>query len=741
MTSHNPAPRLSQHTLKLKPGTEKLASEFVSQFYVTVHHALALKNGYSPYETVILSNPLNNKFFVGHLEFSSQVGKTSLYVDKTVLSQLEVAEGASVKALVNEIVPVADRCQIRLLHTAGAQVDAATEEDTYKKLKNEIRYHPFAQKSTFTYNSNTYCVKIFPENHAFGFIGQQTKIRFSSAGLSVYTNCIGLEEPLHELKTILDWPIKYPQVLEKFKLVAPKGVLLHGPPGCGKTHLVRQMAKTSGRKFYYTGASGLEDKYVGQSEKNLRDLFEKARANSPSIIFIDELESVAGSREALGVSEHRKSVVAELLNCMDGLESRGDVVVIGATNMRDSLDMAVTRPGRFDRDVAVKPPNEQQRKKLFESLFKNVDHRLDISELANMTNGYTPADLLFLVKEAKINACAKIIQAYEESEKPHENPLTEVPAAPLPPPQYVITPDDISKAYDKIRPTLLRGLAGSSLETRMPDFSHIGGYDEVKRKISDYLLSPKLYPQIYKDCNLSLPKGMIIYGPPGTGKTTISKSIAKTLGYNLVLMASSELVVGVVGETQRKIRTLFARARDAAPTVLCLDELDAIAHRRDETGPTSGSALALSTLLTQIDGLKESDGVIVVGTTNRKDQIDPAMLRAGRLELQLQMDAPTLDQIVDIFHKKCSALILEDPQECVKCIRRWFHVQQATGADIMAIVRDTVSACLKELSKEKIDEIKAGGKLTVTSHHLKAAYRSWLEKKSRDEGSDTRHRL
>lgn len=710
------------NTLKQIPVVIKVNSHEGKQsssiFYFKCAPEFIYSNKFLPYDTVVLKNESEDLEFIGHLEIDKTLEENVMIITASTADSLKLKTGDPCLLTRNQIVPVAGRCHLMI---EESQAESSTDEEPLKdydrkNVINTIRYHPLVQGSIIRVSSRSYRVKLYPESNKYAFIGTDTHIKFTQRGVSPYTDCIGLQGPLNELRSIIDWPLQYPETFKQLGLIPPKGVLLYGPPGCGKTHLVRTLARQSGRHFIYTAASRLQDKYVGESEKKLRNMFEVAKSKAPSIVFIDEIESLAGKRDSEGArsAPWKVSLLTELLNNMDGMQPRGDVVVIAATNLRSNLDTAVTRPGRFDREVRVVPPNQANRKKLLTHLLKTSRHQLDIDLLAKKLVGYSPADLILFVKETKLMVASKIIESKQTSETTAQA-------------DTLITMKQAYEVMSKIRPTLLRGLLGGYEDSDVT-MDDIGGYEKTAKVIRDHLLTPNLYPEFYKKSGLSLPKGAIFYGPPGTGKTTMAKAIARTLGYNLIIMNVTELSKCYYGQSEKTIRDLFEKARDASPVILVLDQIDAVCQSRRRGDSTSSNIL--STILSELDGTRRSDGVIVIGTTNKFKDLDKALLRSGRLELHLELDYPKLQELKAIFLKKTSSLKIEDSEACFKEISKLSKAVELSGADVMAIVRDALTYNLGRADAERL-KTQSHPDVILTVSDFKAVLSDWQGKKSR----------
>jgi transitional endoplasmic reticulum ATPase len=444
-----------------------------------------------------------------------------------------------------------------------------------------------------------------------------------------YDDLGGMEREVHKIREMIELPLTHPEVFDRLGMKPPKGVLLHGPPGCGKTLLGRAVAHESEAAFIYVSGPEIIQKFYGESESRLRKIFEDASRRAPCIIFFDEIDSLAPKRERVE-GEVEKRVVAQLLALMDGLKSRGDVIVMAATNRPNSIDPALRRPGRFDREIVIGIPNVQGRREILEIHARGMPLAgdVDLGELAATTHGFTGADLSALCTEAAIAALRRQLPGLQWGSAPisHETLMAmEVGMA------------DFTDALAEVEPSGLREVA---VEVPNVGWDEVGGLDAVKAALREAIAWPMSQPQLFQHVGLRPPHGILLYGPPGNGKTLVVKALASQSNLNFISVKGPELLSKYVGESERGVRELFARARQAAPCIIFLDEVDALVPRRGLHGDSPVTDRVVSQLLTEIDGIEALKDVWVIAATNRPDMLDDALLRPGRLDYRLEVATP-----------------------------------------------------------------------------------------------------
>ena len=454
-----------------------------------------------------------------------------------------------------------------------------------------------------------------------------------------YEDIGGLRGVIQKVREMVELPLRHPELFERLGVEAPKGVLLHGPPGTGKTLLAKAVANETNAHFISISGPEIMSKYYGESEQRLREIFKEAEENAPSIVFIDELDSIAPKREEV-TGEVEKRVVAQLLSLMDGLQARGKVVVIGATNRVNALDPALRRPGRFDREIEIGVPDKNGKLEILQIHSRGMPFAegVDLKKLSEITHGFVGADLEALCKEAAMRALRRILPELElEAESVPADVLNKI----------TVSNDDFYNALKEIEPSAMREVM---IETPNTHWSDIGGLDSAKEELVSAIEWPLRYPEMFKAASIRQPKGILLYGPPGTGKTLLARALATESESNFISVKGPELLSKWVGESERGVREVFRKARQAAPCIIFFDEIDAIAPVRGMGyGDSMVTERVISQLLTELDGLEELRGVVVIGATNRPDMVDPALLRAGRFDKVVGVYWPNLEERKEIF--------------------------------------------------------------------------------------------
>ncbi|KKL82165.1 hypothetical protein LCGC14_1987490, partial [marine sediment metagenome] len=454
-----------------------------------------------------------------------------------------------------------------------------------------------------------------------------------------YEDLGGLKDAITKVREMIDLPLRHPELFKRMGVKAPKGVLLQGPPGTGKTLLAKAIANETSANFFSIGGPEIMSKYYGESEARLRAIFQEAESRKPSIIFIDELDAIASKRENL-VGEVEKRVVAQLLSLMDGLSSRGLVVVIGATNRVNAIDPALRRTGRFDREIEIGVPDSDGRREVLHihtrgmPLAKNVD----VNKIADMSHGFVGSDLQALAKEAAMRALRRVLPQIDLSAE-------SIPIEVLK--KIQVNMDDFTNVLNEMEPSALREVFVEIPNVRWSD---IGGLQELKQELRETVEWPLKYRSVFAYANANPPKGIFLYGPPGTGKTLVAKAVANESESNFISIKGPELLSKWVGESEKGIREIFRKARQAAPCIVFFDEIDAIAPIRGrDSGDSSVTERMISQLLTELDGLEVLKDVVVIAASNRPDIVDPALLRSGRFDRHLYVPPPDRDSRIQII--------------------------------------------------------------------------------------------
>ena len=496
-----------------------------------------------------------------------------------------------------------------------------------------------------------------------------------------YEDIGGLKDEVKKVREMIEIPLKRPELFDKLGIAPPKGVLMHGPPGTGKTLLAKAVASESDAHFIAINGPEIMSKYVGGSEENLREYFEEAEENAPSIIFIDELDAIAPKREdTQGETERR--TVAQLLTLMDGLKSRGQVVVIGATNRPDSLDQALRRPGRFDRELEIGVPDSEEREEILEIHTRNMPlaEDVDLHKLASTTHGFVGADLESLCKEAAMRVVRRIIPEIKNDEEIPEEVLKKI----------VVTNDDFKSALKEIQPSALREVLVQVPNVKWDD---VGGLDDVKQELKEAVEWPLKHPEKFEKFGVRPPKGTLLYGVPGTGKTLLAKAVASESEANFISIKGPELLSKWVGESEQGVREVFRKAKQTAPTVIFFDEIDSIASTRSANDSDSGvTKRVVNQLLTEMDGLEELEDVAIIAATNRPDILDAGLMRPGRFDRHIKVDLPNEDARLSIFKVHTEDMPLADDVSLEKLAKQ---TDGYVGADIEAVCREAAMLTLR----------------------------------------------
>ena len=525
-----------------------------------------------------------------------------------------------------------------------------------------------------------------------------------------YEDIGGLDDELEQVREMIELPMRHPELFQQLGIEPPKGVLLHGPPGTGKTLIAKAVANEIDAHFETISGPEIMSKYYGESEEQLREIFDDAEENEPAIVFIDEIDSIAPEREEAGGDVERR-VVAQLLSLMDGLEERGQVTVIGATNRIDSVDPALRRGGRFDREIEIGVPDKRGREEILQVHTRGMPltDDVDLEQYAENTHGFVGADLESLTKEAAMNALRRI--------RPQLDLETdEIDAEVLD--SLQVTKSDFKQALKGIEPSALREVF---VETPEVTWEQVGGLEGTKERLRETVQWPLDYPDVFDTLDVQAAKGVLLYGPPGTGKTLLAKAVANEAQSNFISVKGPELLNKYVGESEKGVREVFEKARANAPTVVFFDEIDSIAEERGQrTGDSGVGERVVSQLLTELDGLEDLEDVVVIATSNRPDLIDNALLRPGRLDRHVHVPVPDREAREAIFQVHTEAKPLADDVDLPDLARR---TEGYVGADIEAVCREASMAATREfvnsVSPEEMAE--SVGNVRVSRQHFEHA--------------------
>jgi transitional endoplasmic reticulum ATPase len=538
-------------------------------------------------------------------------------------------------------------------------------------------------------------------------VGGQGAPARETAGVT-YEDIGGLRKEVLRVREMVELPLKHPELFERLGIEAPKGVLVHGPPGCGKTLIAKAVANETDATFFHISGPEVIHKFYGESEAHLRAIFEKAREQAPSIIFIDEIDAIASKREEVrGDQQVERRVVAQLLALMDGLKERGQVVVIGATNIPNVLDPALRRPGRFDREIAIGVPDRNGRLEVLQVHTRGMPLTEDVNldRLAEITHGFVGADLEALCREAAMTTLRKAVpQLQPDAAYLSEDLLLNLE----------VTMDDFMEALKEVEPSAIR-----EIFTEVPDvgWEDIGGLKEAKKALKEAVEWPLKYSGLFSQMGARPPKGILLSGPPGTGKTLLAKAVASQSGVNFISIKGPALLSKWVGESEKAVREVFRKARQASPCIVFFDEVDALAPARGSGHDSSVTDRVISQMLTELDGIEELQGVIVLAATNRPDLVDAALLRAGRFDMQIELPPPDESARQEIFVIDTRRIPLAEDVNLGAMARQ---TEGMTGADIEAVCRRACLSAIREFVERGIADVGVDN-LKVAAEHFRQA--------------------
>ena len=524
-------------------------------------------------------------------------------------------------------------------------------------------------------------------------LGTMTKSVDASVPRITYDELGGLKNEVQKIREMVELPMRHPELFDKIGVEAPKGVLLYGPPGTGKTLLAKAVAGETNAHFISLSGPEIMGKYYGESEEKIREIFNQAEENSPSIVFIDEIDSIAPKRDEVS-GEVEKRIVSQLLTLMDGMKSRGKVVVIAATNRPDSIDPALRRPGRFDREIEIGIPDDEGRFEILSIHTRGmpIDKKVDLKQISKTTHGFVGADLEVLSKEAAMRSLRRILPEIDLDEDKISAEILQ---------KIEITSEDFRDALKEVRPSALR-----EVQVQIPNVSwdDVGGLDELKEELREAVEWPIKHKEAFDYVDVETPKGILLHGPPGTGKTLIAKALAKMTESNFISIKGPELLSKWVGESEKGVREIFRKARQAAPCIIFLDEVDALVPRRGSGGSESHvTESVVSQILTEIDGLEELHNVLIVGATNRLDIVDDALLRPGRFDRIIEVPNPDAKGRRNIFEIHTKKKPLASDVDIAKLVEL---TDGFSGAEIAAVANRAAIAALKKYVGGKAQNVK-----------------------------------
>tara|TARA_Y100000034_G_scaffold25751_1_gene30658 strand:- start:577 stop:2850 length:2274 start_codon:yes stop_codon:yes gene_type:complete len=537
-------------------------------------------------------------------------------------------------------------------------------------------------------NTNPKLPVIITENTQVTLSPKAVEITEEKIPEVTYEDIGGLHEETTKIREMVELPLKHPEIFNKLGIEPPKGVLLHGPPGTGKTLLAKAVAHESEANFILVNGPEIVNKFYGESEKKIREIFENAEKQAPSIIFFDELDSIAPKREET-YGELERRVVSQILTQMDGLKNRGKVIVIGATNRPNSLDPALRRPGRFDREISISVPNKKGRLNIFKIHTRTMPLTKDVNlnKLAEITHGFVGADIAALCKEAAMNVLRRVLPDLKLGEK------EQIPKEIIE--KLIVRDKDFREALKYVRPSALREVLVEAPNVKWED---VGGAKDIEQELNEAVEWPLKHPTAFKKMGVRAPKGILLYGPPGTGKTLLAKAVAHESEANFILVRGPELLNKFIGESEKGIRKVFEKARQASPTILFFDELDSLVPKRGLSHDSQVTERVVNTILSEMDGLVELNDVIVLAATNRPDMIDPALLRPGRFDRLLFVGAPDKKERLEILKIHTKGMPLAKDVKLDKISEK---TEGYTGADLEAIAREAGLLALRKDIKSK----------------------------------------
>ena len=525
-------------------------------------------------------------------------------------------------------------------------------------------------------------------------LGPMTKTLDHSIPRITYDDLGGLKNEVQKIREMVELPMRHPELFEKLGVEAPKGVLLYGPPGTGKTLLAKAVAGETNSHFISLSGPEIMGKYYGESEERLRDIFKQSEESAPSIIFIDEIDSIVPKREEV-TGEVEKRIVSQLLTLMDGMKSRGKVVVIAATNRPDSLDPAIRRPGRFDREIEIGIPDEAGRKEILDIHTRGMplDDKVNLDQIAKVTHGFVGADLEILAKEAGMRSLRRILPELDlEVEKIPSEVLQKI----------IITDEDFKDALKEVRPSALREVL---VQVPNVTWDDVGGLESLKEELREAIEWPLKHKEAFEHADVAAPKGILLHGPTGTGKTLIAKAIAHTTESNFISIKGPELLSKWVGESEKGVREIFRKAHQAAPCIIFLDEIDAIAPSRSSgTSDSHVTERVVSQILTEIDGLEELHNVVVIGATNRLDIVDSALLRPGRFDRIIEVPMPDAKGRESIFKIHTKKKPLAENTDFTKLVE---HTDGFSGAEVASVCNRAAMTAIKRFVNNKEKSVKS----------------------------------
>ncbi|MFZ2071392.1 MAG: CDC48 family AAA ATPase [Halobacteriota archaeon] len=673
-------------------GIARIDPDYMEQLKVTVGDIVEITGKRKAYAKVMPSSPEDR-------------GKGTIQIDGIMRSNANIGLNEEVEVKGADI----KGANMVILQPVGQfiqrEIDGRLLEGMPVCKDDRIRPNVFGGRFDFIVIDVNPEVGIITKKTIIKIQGKEIKDKEGKRGFVSYEDVGGLRNQVQRIREMIELPLKYPELFERAGIDPPKGVLLYGPPGTGKTLIAKAVANETDAHFSFVTGPEIVGKFYGESEARLREIFADAERNAPSIIFLDEIDAIAPKREEMGGEKQvERRIVAQLLSLMDGLKQRGQVIVIAATNMPNLLDPALRRPGRFDREIEVPIPDRAGREEILDIYTRGMPLSADVNldEIANITHGYVGADIAALCREGAMHALRKVLPNIDFSKDyiPYEV-LSEL----------MVEKEDFTNAFMEIEPSALREVFVEIPDVRWED---VGGLEDVKQAIIEAVELPLKRPDIFKYADVKPPKGILLHGSPGTGKTLIAKAVANETQSNFISVKGPQLISKYVGESERGIREIFRKARAATPCILFFDEIDSIAPIRGHGSDSGVTERVISQMLTEMDGMEELKGVVVLAATNRIDIVDPALLRPGRFDLVIELPMPDERARCEIFkvHTKkkpiTKGIILEELARMTEGF---------TGADIEAVCNRAAMLAIREFD-EKNNDISL---FVIKYEHLKLA--------------------
>jgi len=601
---------------------------------------------------------------------------------------IQTHPGSFKRALLGRAVVKGDLISLGGTRRRRATFSGSPFEDIFRMIEEDFNYGMFADLKFVVIGTSPKDAVLITEDTEIDVHPEAVELKEEKVPDVTYEDIGGLQEEVRKVREMIELPLKHPEIFERLGIQPPKGVLLFGPPGTGKTLLAKAVANETNANFISINGPEIISKFVGEAEKKLRDIFAEAEKSAPTIIFIDEIDAIAPKREE-SYGEVERRVVAQLLASMDGLKSRGKVIVIAATNRPDALDAALRRGGRFDREIEIGVPNKDGRLEIMKIHTRNMPlaNDVDLKELADITHGFVGSDMESLCKEAAMSVLRRVLPEFnikDEERAPKE--FLE---------KLLVLRSDFKEALKLVRPSAMREVFVEAPKVKWAD---VGGLERAKQELKEAIEWPLKTPEVFKRMGVRPPRGILLYGPSGTGKTMLAKAVATESEANFISVKGPEVFSKWVGESEKHVREIFKKARQVSPCIIFFDELDAIAPRRGGADDSRVGERVVNQMLTEIDGLEEMSDVVVIAATNRPELLDSALLRPGRFDRHILTVPPDFKTRLEIFKIHTNGMPLTKDVDLEELAKR---TEYFSGADIEAICREAAMLALRESIKAK----------------------------------------